>query len=138
MRFALGVVLVAAVLTAGCASIAATSGRVVIQDGNKSTVEVGINARDRVLIEDYYTERKKKIRKGLPPGLAKRDGALPPGLAKRATLPPGLQGDALPAELERQLTSLPANYVRVRINQDIVLLDKRTRAVLDVVYGITD
>jgi hypothetical protein len=138
MRFALGMLLFVAVLTAGCASVAATSGRVVIQDGNKSTVEVGINARDRVLIEDYYTERKKKNKKGLPPGLAKRGGELPPGLAKRTTLPPGLQGEPLPAELERQLMSLPTNYMRVRIHQDIVLLDRRSRAVLDVVYGIAD
>jgi hypothetical protein len=68
--------------------------------------------------------------------LAKRGGNLPPGLAKRDRLPPGLQGDALPYELERKLSRLPSSYVRVRIGQDIVLMDRNTRVVFDVVYGV--
>ncbi len=115
----------------GCATHAMTSGRVVLQDRDTQVV-VSINERDRALIADYYAKK----RKGLPPGLAKRQGGLPPGLAKRDTLPPGLRGDALPVELERQLTPLPSGYVRVRVGQDIVLLDKRTRVVFDVVYGV--
>lgn len=122
------------VILGGCASVAATSGRVVIKD-DRSAVDVAINAEDRALITDYYAKKKKK---GLPPGLAKRNGALPRGLAKRETLPPGLQGEALPYDLERQLTPLPNNYVRVRINQDVALLDRRTRVVLDVLHGVTD
>lgn len=120
-----------AVLASGCATHAAMSGRVVLRDGHNE-VAVSINERDRALIAEYYGGRTKR----LPPGLAKRRGGLPPGLAKRDTLPPGLRSDRLPEELERQLTRLPNGYVRVRIGQDIVLLDSRTRAVLDVVYGI--
>lgn len=120
-----------AVLASGCATHAAMSGRVVLQDGN-SEVAVDINGRDRALIQDYYDERKKR----LPPGLAKRRGGLPPGLARHAALPPGLRGDPLPADLERKLTRLPNGYLRVRIGPDIVLLEGRTRVVLDVVYGV--
>ena len=122
-----------AVALGGCATHAATSGRVVIQDGN-NVVDVRITDRDRAAIENYYRRAGKK--KGLPPGLAKRGGSLPPGLAKRDKLPPGLQGDPLPTELERGLTPLPASYVRVRIGSDIVLMDRNTRVVFDVVYGI--
>ncbi len=123
--------IVLALLTlAGCATQAATSGRVVIRD-DTGVVDIRINDRDREYIHDYYRGGK-----GLPPGLAKRGGHLPPGLAKRDRLPPGLQGDALPYELERKLSRLPASYVRVRIGQDIVLMDRNTRVVFDVVYGI--
>lgn len=123
LLFAAGVV--------GCATHAATSGRVVLQDGN-SQVAVSFNERDRALIHDYYGKHKKKM----PPGLAKRQGKLPPGLAKRETLPPGLQREQLPVDLERQLTPLPSGYVRVRVNHDIVLMDNRTRVVVDVVGGV--
>lgn len=127
------IVFVFAALVAGCALSAATSGRVVLQDGNGYTqVAVSINARDRALIEEYYSAR----RKSLPPGLAKRHGNLPPGLAKRDTLPPGLRGESLPVDLERQLTPLPSGYIRLRVGRDVVLLDNRTRVVIDVAYGV--
>ena len=121
----------AVVALGGCATHAMTSGRVVIQDEN-ATVDVAINNHDRTVIRDYYANSKKK---GLPPGLAKRNGGLPPGLAKRDKLPPGLQSAPLPYDLEGRLTRLPESYVRLRIGRDIVLMDKRTRVVFDVMYG---
>lgn len=125
----------AALMLSGCASYTATSGQVVIKDDD-TTIDVRIGDRDRVLIRDYYKTAKHK--KDLPPGLAKRDGNLPPGLARRDKLPPGLQGDPLPSGLEGKLSPLPPNYVRVRVGQDIVLMDRKTRVVLDVVYGIAN
>ena len=122
-----------ALMLGGCASYGATSGRVVIKDD--SMIDVRISVHDRALIHDYY-ENAGKHRDGLPPGLAKRHGNLPPGLAKRDKLPPGLQGEALPYELEKRLVKLPSSYVRVRIGQDIVLMDRKTRVVFDVIYGI--
>ena len=119
----------------GCASYAATSGRVVIKDDDTS-IDVRIGDRDRTLIRDYY--KSAKHRNGLPPGLEKREGSLPPGLAKRDRLPPGLHGEPLPYDLERHLTRLPSPYVRVRIGQDIVLMDGKTRVMVDVIYGVTD
>jgi hypothetical protein len=123
--------MLAVLLLAGCATQAATSGRVVIRD-DTGVVDIRINDRDREYIHDYFRGGK-----GLPPGLAKRGGHLPPGLAKRDRLPPGLGGgEPLPYELDRKLSRLPSSYVRVRIGQDIVLMDRNTRVVLDVVYGI--
>jgi hypothetical protein len=126
----------AALMLSGCASYTATSGQVVIKDDD-TMIDVRIGNRDRAFIEDYY-KKSAKHNKGLPPGLAKRGGNLPPGLAKRDRLPPGLQGDPLPYDLEKQLARLPSSYVRVRIGQDIVLMDRKTRVVLDVVYGIAN
>lgn len=121
-------------MVSGCASYSATSGRVVIKD-DTSVIDVRINDHDRGLIENYYKKSYHK-KKGLPPGLAKRDGNLPPGLAKRDKLPPGLRGDPLPYDLEENLSRLPSTHVRVRVGQDIVLMDRKTRVIIDVIYGI--
>ena len=119
----------------GCATDLLTSGRVVLKD-EKRVIDVSFNDHDRRLIHQYYRHHKKHKPKKMPPGLAKRGGNLPPGLAKQDALPPGLQGRALPVDLEAQLTPLSNTYVRVRIGADLVLLDRNTRIVLDVMYGV--
>ena len=113
-----------------------TSGRVVV--GNKNAhVDIYFNDRDRRLIYDHYRGYGKKNKhKRVPPGLAKRGGNLPPGLAKRDRLPPGLQGRGLPGTLESSLSRLPDNYVRVKIGTDIVLMNRNTRVVFDIIYGV--
>lgn len=124
-------VLLAPLLIIACAAHTATSGRVAIRD-DRAAVEVRIGASDRAIIEEYYRAEKPKK---APPGLAKRE-KLPPGLAKRDVLPPGLQGRFLPSALETRLTVLPPAYVRVIIGHDIVLLQRDTRVVLDIQYGV--
>ncbi len=122
----------AALSLGGCETYTGTSGRVVI--GNEQVhVDVRFSDHDRRAIEEYYKKGKK--RKDLPPGLAKRGGSLPPGLAKRDRLPPGLEYDPLPAELEARLSPLPSGYIRVRVGRDIVLMDGRTRVIMDVIYS---
>jgi len=127
-------ILAFASILGGCAASTSTSGRVVIQD-DSAMVDIRFSDRDRALIDSYY-RKPAKGKKGMPPGLAKRGGNLPPGLAKRDTLPPGLSGEPLPHELERDLAPLPGNYVRVRVGGDIVLMDGKTRVVFDILYGI--
>lgn len=126
---------VVALLATGCAAVVAGSGKVSVRNDNdtESSVDINLSMHDRTVIRSYYAERK---RKGLPPGLAKRGGKLPPGLARRDRLPSGLEGDPLPADLERRLTPLPVGYVRLRIGADIVLMDGRTRVIMDVAYGV--
>jgi len=123
----------AALVVTGCAAHAVTSGRVAVRD-DRAAVELRFSDRDRALIEQYYRTAKPKK---APPGLAKRE-RLPPGLAKRDTLPPGLQGRLLPRELESRLAVLPAAYVRVIIGRDIVLMNRDTRVVLDILYGVAN
>lgn len=119
-------------LVMGCAAHTVTSGRVVIRD-DRATAEARFSDRDRAIMEEYYRVAKPKK---APPGLGKRE-PLPPGLARRDTLPPGLQGRLLPRELETRLTVLPAAQVRVIIGRDIVLMQRDTRVVLDILYGAT-
>ena len=134
--------LLALPLSAGAADVA-VSGRVSVRDGDKS-LDIGFSSRDKSAIEDYYKGREGRKKKdkhgerGMPPGLAKRGGDLPPGLAKRDRLPPGLSGEPLPAELDARLAPLPRNYVRVRVGGDIVLMDRKTRVVVDVASGLGD
>lgn len=73
---------------------------------------------------------------GLPPGLAKRD-QLPPGLAKRGNqLPPGLMKGDLPPDLENKLGDLPKNVERVIVDDDVLLVQKGTDLILDVLEGV--
>lgn len=111
-----------------------TSGRVVVHDRN-AHIDIRFNDRDRHLIHDYYRTHGKK-QKRVPPGLAKRGGRLPPGLAKRDRLPPGLQGRGLPHALESRLSHLPAGYVRLKVGTDLVLMNRDTRVVFDIIYGL--
>jgi hypothetical protein len=108
--------------------------------GNKSRggVRIVFSVRDRDIIRDYYSYQNSN----LPPGLAKRGGNLPPGLQKHlerdGTLPPGLQKrvQPFPVELERRLPPLPDTYRRVTLGVDILILDRRTQRIVDIVHDI--
>ncbi|HEU5402737.1 MAG TPA: hypothetical protein VFU86_15355 [Terriglobales bacterium] len=95
-------------------------------------------ARDREIIRDYYYRGNS----GLPPGLAKRGGDLPPGLQKHlernGTLPPGLQKklSPFPVDLERRLPPLAAGYRRGIIGMSVVIIDRRTQRIMDVVHDL--
>lgn len=131
MKYVLIALLVSINLT-GCATMQNTSGRVLVQ-GDSGYIDIRFSDHDRRLIQDYYGRDK---RKKMPPGLAKRGGNLPPGLAKRDILPPGLQGRGLPDDLESSLARLPTGYVRVKVGTDIVLMNKDTRVVFDIIHDI--
>ncbi len=96
---------------------------------------------------EYYKEQHRQAirawyddhQNNLPPGLAKKD-RLPPGLekqlARRGTLPPGLQKriQPCPEELERRLPPPPPDCAHVLIGGHIVLLNRKTNIVLDIVH----
>ncbi len=99
---------------------------------------------ERRIIEEYYHKATKSKAKGLPPGLAKRGGNLPPGLQKKlerdGQLPPGLQKrlEPLPNDLSHRLPRLPEYWERVIIDRDVVLLDRRTNRILDIIENVID
>lgn len=121
----------AAVLVGGCATQVLTSGRVEVRDEQASR-GVGFSSHDRSLIEGYY--RQHPVPK-TPSGSA-RSAVPPPVLTRHGTLPPGLQGRLLPRELESHLTVLPAAYARLLIGRDVVLIERDTRRVVDILYGV--
>lgn len=98
----------------------------------------GFHARDRELVTTYYSRHGS----GLPPGLAKRGGDLPPGLEKQlqrnGTLPPGLQKklQPCPVELTRELPPLPSDYQRSVIGANIVIFNRKTNIIVDVMANV--
>jgi hypothetical protein len=87
------------------------------------------------------SHKKKKFKHGkgksgqTPPGLARRN-QLPAGLAKRKTLPPGLAKRNLPSNLESQLPPAPVGVERVLVGDDVVLIQKGTNLLLDVLENV--
>jgi Ni/Co efflux regulator RcnB len=83
---------------------------------------------------------KGKKAKGMPPGLAKRDGDLPPGLErhieKHGTLPPGLEGRDFPDDLKRRLGKTRKGTKRILVGDDAVLIEEATGVVLDVLKDV--
>ena len=117
------------VLLSGCAGMELTSGNVVLTDSGTSAGLV-FTSSERTLIARYYSNLPRHKR--MPPGLAKREGRLPPGLVKRDRLPRGLRGRGLPSDLDRKLHALPDGYVRIVIGNDLVLMNRATREVMDI------
>lgn len=100
--------------------------------------QIVFSVRDQEIIRGYYHDQYSN----LPPGLAKRGGNLPPGLQKHlerdGTLPPGLQKrvQPFPSDLEGRLPRLPTGYRRVVLGADIMILDRRTQRIMDIVRDI--
>ena len=107
-------------------------------DDQGPPVKYGFGAHDREIIAGYYANRSSN----LPPGLAKRGGNLPPGLEKQlqrnGTLPPGLQKrlQPCPAEVERQLPPLPPDYRRGVIGAHVLIFNKNTNVIVDVLHNV--
>ncbi len=105
--------------------------------GNKKAKHE-FDARDREVITTYYSDRTSN----LPPGLAKRGGNLPPGLEKQlernGTLPPGLQKrvEPCPVELERRLPPLEAGYARGVIGAHLVIYNRSTNIIVDIMKDV--
>ena len=131
-------------------------------DGNRMLNETIYGAVDglfseteRQLITDYFRDeyrlededdrdkkhKKDKKKKGLPPGLAKKD-QLPPGLQKQlqrnGTLPPGLAKRDLPADLESRLAPPHDGYERVIADTHVVLVEKATGIIMDIIENIVE
>lgn len=128
-------------------------GRVIFKEVEKRAIEEFFGKQaakaSKVGDDDEKGEGKKKKSKkakkgkgrgkGLPPGLAKRD-SLPPGLQKQleknGTLPPGLAKRGLPPELESKLPAVASDLERIIAGDDVVLLEKATGKILDIIQGV--
>lgn len=90
----------------------------------------------RIIREFFYSQPS-----GLPPGLAKRS-ELPPGLQKhlqrKGKLPPGLQKrlEPLPQDLVHRLPRIPEIWSPVILGRHVILLDRRTQRILDVIENV--
>jgi len=107
-------------------------------DDDEGAGKYAFSARDREVVAGYFSNHASN----LPPGLAKRGGNLPPGLEKQlernGTLPPGLQKrlQPCPIELERRLAPLPPDYRRGFIGAHLVIFNKNTNVIVDVMKNL--
>ncbi|MEN8232725.1 MAG: hypothetical protein ABFR35_08610 [Thermodesulfobacteriota bacterium] len=124
-------------LLAGCATTPTVDSGAVVVESEDFRAAIVFNDSDRRKIKRYY--KNKYRRKKLPPGLAKKHKSHP-GLRrhieKNRELPPDIQGRRLPLDLERKLSHLPPDYVRLSVGGDILLMHGRTRYVLDVLFDV--
>jgi len=136
MLFAVLSILLSVMVFACTAAPQIESGSVALENKDIKAVMI-FSSGDREKISHYYKSRKKT--KALPPGLAKKK-ELPPGLQKHLQkydeLPPGLEGKKLPQDLDRTLTRLPEDYVRLKVGGDVVLMNEKTRVVFDVIWDL--
>lgn len=126
------ILLLMLLMATGCATHAATSGRVAVRDDG-APAGPSIQERDRAMVTEYYRPSKRKM---TLPTAVKRE-QLPPGFGKRDTLPSRLHGQLLPVDLEARLSAVPGAYVRVLVGRDMVLMHRNTRLVLDILYDVT-
>jgi len=108
------------------------------------SLEVSFSLKEKQVISSFYGgggggdqggqgkgKKKKKGaggNQGIPPGLAKKGGALPPGIAKRQ----------LPNNLLSQLPPPPRGYERVIVDKDVLLVNIATQVVHDVLTHVLE
>lgn len=96
---------------------------------NHSHINVTFNHTDRSYIREYYQPRSKHL-KHIPPGQYKKQRRF----HRHEPLPRGMHYKPLPKRLERRLSPLPANYIRIRIGNDFGIMNVKTRVIYDVIY----
>ncbi len=126
----------------------------------KRVVDVVFSELERQIMSDYFGKNrvsaeeedarsdrregdrkkgKKAKKRGLPPGLAKKK-RLPPGLTRQlerdGTLPPGLSKRDLPHRLEASLPDPWPGTERKIVDNNVVLLEKGTNLILDVLRDV--
>lgn len=117
--------LAVSLLLQGCAAYVATSGRVAVRE-DRAGIASGFSSRDRISIEEHFHHQR----------VAPSREALPSGFAPRSRLPAGIQGRPLPRALEAKLTVLPFAYLRLQVGRDVLLLERESRIVLDLLRDV--
>ena len=120
----------------GAAAGSTTSGTATVNNDGTLTTSSGGGAKSKSKGAGKGKGRSKGKSEALPPGLAKKDN-LPPGLQKQlekgGSLPPGLAKRELPYDLAARLGAPATGTERVIIDNDVVLVEKGTEIVLDVI-----
>ena len=119
----------------------------------EKAIDAGFSELERQIIERYFggypaeeeqemdetKSSKKGKKKGLPPGLAKKE-KLPPGLERQlqrnGTLPPGLAKRELPEDLDQQLPEPAEGFERTIVENAVVLVEKATGRIADIIQDV--
>jgi hypothetical protein len=105
----------AGLLVAGCATKPATQ---------PDTSGLRFSEADRKTITGYYAQA----------GGRQPTGAIPAQQAKAGELlDSGLRPNKLPTELDKLLSGLPEPYTRLTLGADVILVNRNSHAILDVI-----
>ena len=140
-------------LTIGSASAFFDTPRTAGSSSADRIIQRVFNEAERAVIEEFYnSERLKKTKsegaskkgkgdkKGLPPGLAKKE-KLPPGLQKQliknGRLPPGLEKRSLPEGLYSRIESCRIKGLKCHeVGADVILIDAATEIIVDILRDV--
>lgn len=109
-------------------------------NNDNDRVGAAINKKDRQAIHRYMQGHKHG---SCPPGLAKKhNGCLPPGQARKyeigKKLPSGVAYVQVPYSLRRHLEPLQPGYEYVRVDNDVLMVSKADRIIVDAVTLMSD
>lgn len=102
----------------------------------QDSLSLSFSTKDRMIVQQYF--RTSRGGSSPSPGISRKKhlpSSLEKHLAKNGTLPSGLAKRALPIDLENRLTAIPVGYERWIIGADVVLINSKTRVIVDVVAG---
>ena len=122
---------------AAASQAAATAGAKGVPPATTLSVKAYLSDAQRKIIQDHYASQQKRTGR-CPPGLAKKNnGCMPPGQAKKWAMGQPLPADAprqpLPEAVLKKIGMIEKGIEIVRILNDVVVLNKGNRAVLDAV-----
>ncbi len=114
-------------------------GNIVFKEVEKRAIEEFFGKKAADAVTGGKGKKAKKWKKKKDKGRG-RGGGLPPGLQmqleRNSTLPPGLAKKSLPPGLRKKLGDAPPGTERAVAGDDVVLLEKATGKILDVIQGV--
>jgi len=117
------------VVLAGCSPYSSVQVKTQHRISPSTTVSLYFSDSDRSIIRNYYVNYYGFKR--VPPGHYKRRGR---PFQRHQPLPPNMHYQPIPYELNRRLPPLPQGYIRIRIGEDIAIMNTRTRVILDTMW----
>lgn len=125
-------------LAAALSALAAAPGHATIRMEQVYPARAAANATERAIL--FTGEVRQTIdafyRRNPGKSVARSAGAPRDPLLIRERLPDGAATRPLPLALESQLSPLPRGYARVIVGRDIVLLERRSQTILDIMRAV--
>ncbi|WP_025899889.1 hypothetical protein [Sneathiella glossodoripedis] len=131
-------------------AVGASTANSIVAQSNSLVSHRFFSDKEIELIKDFFEllngeqtpqKNNSKNKGNLPPGLAKKN-ELPPGLAKqlqiKGSLPPRLAKRQLPDKLHQRLPKRSPIFERVIVGNDILLIEKGTEIILDILRGVAN
>ena len=100
---------------------------------NKKESKAAFNRKDSHIIKSYYADNSNAIIKKdmiTHTGLSKKQNNM---LIKGHLIPRDIQVIPLPLKLERILSALPLQLLRVQVGEKVILMNVKSRKILDII-----